>query len=527
MKEKEINAAIKIQKWFRRLPFRKEGILISNGNEQKLKLAAIDIKEREFFIQEVKERRFKDIALHQHPISLAISALKANKISSIEAYTVIEIAQFVANHQIEHVQFETFLDTQNQFTRQAYEYLQKIYSSQLDKMRTDLRDFNLFLVTLKEHLIKNPLANLFYLIEDQFLARPQPEYEEGRKSIFDYHTSDFFNLPPGFKASAPYLFLNPSFVARDVLGKLFYGADWSFKEYRIGNLSIDDIDLAKQRNIVPASISTKEINLDPIADGGKVTSEGSARHDEYHRQQSSMIPKTIRRAMARVVWLIRKNTEIKWSAELWEIIDRDYALACQKYRTDSPEMFFYRTVSPISLLNVADRSSSSSSPQTLISQIKSKTPRTSIAANNNATSVVMWIMVMDMTDNPKIWREQFNIRVEQKDLHYDRHIALYRSLKENPDFQKLEVKQKIAFLDITFHSLGKIGNPNDSFDYPVTFKKENIVDSAFLFFRKVKKSEDIISGRRYTNCICIERTDPSEQPQEKGFQPFRAISRFH
>lgn len=491
---KQIQAAKTIQKWFLTLPFRQKASQIINGHENELSLMTIDLNERKIFIEEVKNCHYKNLARRKKLDRLALSALKANKINDIETQTIIEINQFIVNHGRKNIKFLKFVDDKFQPTTEGYFFLKNLYRHFIETFpsfratRIKLQDFlKNFLKLIQE---TPPCANLFYCIDDELLKK------SAISPFDDYHNITDFNLFPGHDKGHPRRFLTPSYAAHDILGSLLFSSNWVKKEYRIGALTIDDIDNARIANLKLASISASHVSLPLTADGEVVSSDGFSRHDEYHRQKFAQIEKYIRKIQTRIQFLIRTITKLQWSHEIWRIVDGDFKTPF--YPSYSREALFYLTQKSIREFNVDLGYLREVYGKESFLKLKGE-----FVLNKNATSPVLWIMVMDMVDNEDLWQEIFAININHKDITYDHHIALYRALKKDDSFSLLDVKQKIVLLDKIYHSYDNVRQAYEPLQYPSEISMP-YPKAHCLFFKKYNHKTAPDSS--YRNVIYIQES---------------------
>jgi hypothetical protein len=120
-----------------------------------------------------------------------------------------------------------------------------------------------------------------------------------------------------------------SFGAIDLLGKEIFQENWVRKQYRLGTLTREQIEDGQRfANTRLASISVPGIKLPESVHDVLVHIDDISQHDEYHREQSSMIPKEMRAALDRINLIARQQLGFYWTSEIWLLVDRDPGIAC-------------------------------------------------------------------------------------------------------------------------------------------------------------------------------------------------------
>jgi hypothetical protein len=301
------HSAAKIQKWFRQLPFRKQAIKMTNGHEADIQLAKVDLTERKAFVEEVKQCQFAKIAQRKNAATLALSALKANKINEIEASTVIELAPIVAVHGVDNTGFLNVLDEKGNITSDVCVVLKKILSNaakhkKIPAKYLEEKEQDVFLQQYAQKLQSMPAcAKLIYVINVPLV------YDK-----FWYELSKLANLVEDEQI------YSLSFGAIDLLGKEILKENWVNKKYRLGTLTREQIDDGQRfANTRPASVSAPEIKLPDEIELIRARQDDFNQHDEYHREQCSQIPKNMREALDRINLIARQQLGMYWTKEIW------------------------------------------------------------------------------------------------------------------------------------------------------------------------------------------------------------------
>jgi hypothetical protein len=502
--EQQEEAARTIQRWFRGLEHRRQALAIMHGHEKQLCLDTVDPQERQHFVEEVKLRRYDKVIARDNAGILAISALRANKITYEEASIVIESAQNAAVYGKDNIQFCRFLDEQGEFTQEGEDFLAQLYqrlknpkSYQANTIlppvyRDETTGYTRFLSEIKSGIKKTPSANLFYVIDAQLAT--------GKYGLNDFHDMTLLDLPLGYDPLHPTLFVSPAYSATDLIGGVLYGKDWIKKEYQVGALSINDILKGDQRHVRVASVAGGPVLLPQETHGMPVTAAGVTRHDGYHRDTVSLLGKDINKALARVRFVLQQviwdAIKEPWSQEIWDLTDKDFSIF-DKDRT-SKERALYRALNftAVGVENIAECNAANKDDSQGYESLEVREQLGHLVRNKNNTTVPMWIMVMDMVDAPHAWQEILKINIHNPEIYYDHHIALYERLKGCKDFESLDFKQKLVILDHIFHSFDKVRKPYDT-DYSYyanaweDFKEKfEIPYAEDIQFKKAKKGNE-------------------------------------
>lgn len=484
-------SAIQIQRWFRGLYAKREQMstCIINNHEKELELKKIKPSELKAFVHEVKLNQISKIIMQSNAGELAIAALQSHKISTTEASTILEIAQLVRVRGKQNIEFIPLLDAKNELTVEAKIMLTSFWQQNRVKgiLPKEYAGLEKFLNDVKmEFKILPPCAKHFCRINKKAL-------NDNAKATYKICILN--------SVEEPDVFSRLSFGASNTLKKLIFKKDAVTKELRLGQITMADIEKKQHANIRLASISTKTVATSTKPHGIETGEDGYSEHDEHHAESECRVPKMFRNDFRRIVFLVRDYTGIDRSNEIYTLIDRPF-VSKKITGTESNEILFYKLLANVSMLDVEDKTA----------HIDDKGLEYKTRANNkNGTSVVMWIMVMDMVDCHDIWRDYCKIDIDKPTFAYNQHIALYKKLLEQENFKALSKKEKIYLLEKNYRLL-LTRDPTTMSPKDDKLLLECPAEHT-LFFKKLTKKESDKLEMGKNKIYLVERTD-AETPKE-------------
>jgi hypothetical protein len=465
---------------------------IAERNEQ---LQKNKLEQRQIIVKRLRTHDYRSIAEDKDSIAQAIYALKMSRslaeskksalsIDYTQAAVAIEIANLSLTYGTKNIEFHTIFDEGSWLTDVGFDYLYKMFARWQNDERYGLGVFIpakyrvvaadsdaqkkilTFIHDYRECFEELPWqTSLFYKITlPDNTADDDAFYEE---ALFD---------AGDFSCNPPYI-CSLSYGAINIMGAMLFQKHgknlWLNKEYRIGVSSIPDLFNTQLRGARVVAVGPTP----PHAHGTMTKPAEFTAHDEFHRVISSAIAPEIRAALERISFLIR-SINITSSQELWAMIDRGILTSLHEAE---PTQHFCE----------------------MIADSDTEEHRFWQVNNDKLPSVVVWLIVMDMVDQMKLWQEQLKINPEAKEFVYQRQINQYKKLKQHIDFRRLDIKQKIIVLEQIQFFPFQVGAPTELniwARYDLTFV---VPESKLLAFKKNNTKpyhEDFTLNQIYLQC---------------------------
>lgn len=413
-KERQHFAAKKIQGWYRKkLAERIMNLKIKDSAKEALWK---QITERSIHVDEfVKHRNdleklleFKD-ADHQ-----AIAAFYQNKLNEAEVNTILEAKQILRVHGENALEtFPLFEPGKNYFSLNTA-YLVNLLLEQTtwfcSKESYSAQQKLRIIFALQQKLIHRPeITKHIYKIKLKW------DSLKGTKIWYEGNVLSILPLRDSKKITEDHYIVLPHSVVH-VLGEILFGTNWFTHKIRLGTLSNTEIDKAQRRKIRPVSVSTHSIAL-PKKSHKTATDEDAIKiHDDVHGFICSAIPEEIGLAFNYLIDIVRQETQLEWTKELFHLMDRGILPWEIKLTQDNAKDFC--TILNGVLLDKFDKSS---------------------------TRPFVWFMIMNMVDNLPTWQVQFNIDID-KLPDFKKEISFYKENRYKPTFPK-DTASKINWLE--------------------------------------------------------------------------------
>jgi hypothetical protein len=386
-----------------------------NGHEKNLTAAFNKIKLMDIliFCSEVKKNNFSKALGMPQATTLALMAMKINLLNETEISTVLEAAQIIRVNNA--IKFLAIVDEKGQLLPTAEKILLKIISKSMLLSHKNQPQEEHEKHIYSQRILKDFLANLAKAPQSANLI-----YDVSLPPT-DSHQNIFYALcqetatVPKNNQELDNNFYVLSYGAIAALGKAIHEKNWVHKKYRLGDLTKENIDDSQQKfDTRLASISTSEVPVTEKTHGYSVAADGASMHDEYHRRVCAMIPYTVRQALNHILFVVRKAIGMKWSKELWGLVDRDFTI------------LYYRKLST----------------EEILSKILKKIERY-FTENNYSTKPFIWIIIIDMVNHANFWKIKFAMVVNSKTFRYADHIKFYQkrkdALKDTPIADKIYI----------------------------------------------------------------------------------------
>ena len=225
----------------------------------------------------------------------------------------------------------------------------------------------------------------------------------------------------------------------------------------LGKFSIDVIEKKHRKNIRPHALGFPGTFRTTRIHGYNVTLEDATEHDATHQGAISYFPEHLYHMSLHCLDVIRNKTKIKWSEELWPLIDMfviDSDISTLNEKTDPNDRSFARTYA-------INESLSNSQCQAWIAKLLRK------ILSHSLLNIIQY----DMTIYKSIWQQWIDVDsfVKQNGTPLFNQ-AIQKPLTINELLQKDDIAQQITFgfianwPSITDSVLGKLINFEKNYD---------------------------------------------------------------
>lgn len=402
----------------------------------------------------------------QHPIfktkdlpQLALTLYKENKISHFQFESILEYIQVRNDEHRSEIKFIKILDDNGDFSSDALQLLSQFTPAEK-------------LMAFKEMIKTLPISEQFI-----YLTAFNHDGYDARDGGLGVAVANFRNGLGSILASDQQIVHFPAGL-RHAIGEWEYGKKNYFPPFaRLGKQTKEDVENGERKGVRVMSISYPgTVPYDDIHGDKHATRFEATIHDIYHSQVMSSSSSGMRAALFHLIDLIRTQTGITWSKEIWEWVDSGVSMRLRPN---------YRKFGDF--LSKPESKGPWESEDSFYILFKSELQKWDKSLSRTGlVSALSAIAFVDRMKNPALWEEQFQIRGDLSKVHPGlKYVSV-----DHVTFQKMSFAKQVFFVQ---YFLAIYENPETK-----EFLKANTseyLDRLLESFNKVVQDEDLRFGK--------------------------------